>query len=340
VGLEPFISRGKKEDETLAQFGTRRLGREAFEALIDPMASGIFAGDPERMSLKSCFPRINEIETEYGSLIRGMIRLQLKARREGKGKGPGPGPGGHLTSFAQGMSEMTDCLTTELGSRIRLSSKVDNIGREGARFQVLLADGGIEESDALILASPAHAQSEMLRELSPDLAGVLRGIDYPPLSVVCMGYREQDLGSYLDGFGFLIPSKEKRGILGTIVDSNVFPNRAPDGSVLLRSMVGGSRAPGQAQLDDEPMTDMVRAELKSIMGIDAEPEFRKIYRHDRAIPQYHVGHARKLLAIDDVLQNHPGLMLTGNAFKGVSLNDCIANAWLTAEKFTLDHNLV
>ena len=126
VGLEPFIGRGKDQDETLAAFGSRRLGREAFQALIDPMASGVFAGDPEKMSVKSCFPRINEIETEYGSLIRGMIKLQIKAKKEGR-KGPGPGPGGHLTSFAHGMSEMTDRLTRELGDHIRTNATVHNL---------------------------------------------------------------------------------------------------------------------------------------------------------------------------------------------------------------------
>jgi oxygen-dependent protoporphyrinogen oxidase len=332
VALEPFIGRGEAEDETLAEFGARRLGSEAFEALIDPMASGVFAGDPEKMSLKSCFPRINEIETEYGSLIRGMIRLQMKARREGKGKGPGPGPGGHLTSFAHGMSEMTDCLTESMGHRIRTGTRVEHISPLGDGYKLTMTGGVTVESDVVILASPAYTQARMLQDTAPDIALLLNGISYPPLSVVCIGYREPDLGEYLDGFGFLIPSKEKRGILGTIVDSNVFPNRAPQGSVLLRSMVGGSRSADKARLPDNELTDMVRSELKAIMGVDAEPEFMRVYRHEKAIPQYHVGHARRLLAIEEALKKHPGLVLTGNAFKGVSLNDCIQNAWLTAEK--------
>jgi oxygen-dependent protoporphyrinogen oxidase len=148
--------------------------------------------------------------------------------------------------------------------------------------------------------------------------------------VICTGYREQDLNRNLDGFGFLIPSTEKRGILGTIFDSNVFPNRAPEGSVLLRSMVGGSRSEENAHLGDDALADLVRGDLKSILGVNAEPELTRVYRHDRAIPQYHVGHAQRLEAIDEALGKYPGLILTGNAFKGVSLNDCIANAWQTA----------
>jgi oxygen-dependent protoporphyrinogen oxidase len=331
VGLEPFISKGGKEDETLADFGTRRLGKEAFEALIDPMASGVFAGDARTMSLKSCFPRINEIETEYGSLIRGMLRLQFKARREGTGKGPGPGPGGHLTSFDQGMSEMTDTLAGQLGDRVKLNAPVESIDRQGNRFLISFFGGASSETDVIVLATPAYVQGEILQDMAPDIALLLNGIDYPPLSVVCTGYRAEDMSKPVDGFGFLIPSSEKRDILGTVFDSNVFPNRAPQGSILLRSMVGGSRNPGAASLNDQELTSLVQNELKSIAGINTEPDFVRIYRHKRAIPQYHIGHAQKLSAIDQALHKHSGLTLTGNAFKGVSLNDCIQNAQLTAQ---------
>ena len=318
-------------DETLGQFATRRLGREAFERLIDPMASGVFAGDASKLSLKSCFPRIHEIETEYGSLIRGLIKLQLKAKREGKKNTPGPGPGGTLTSFANGMSALTDSLAGQLGSRIRMATAVNDINRNGNRYQLQLASDGVEESDVLILAAPAHAQARLLQAMDPALAGLLGEIPYPALSVCCFGYRKQRVGQLLDGFGFLIPSKEQRAILGTIVDSNVFPGRAPQDSVLLRSMVGGARTPELAMLPDEQLINRVRSDLQDILGLKAEPDFIRIFRHKKAIPQYLVGHAARLGAIDDKLQKHPGLVLTGNAFKGVSLNDCVVNAWKTAQ---------
>jgi len=318
-------------DETLAQFATRRLGREAYERLIDPMASGVFAGDASRLSLKSCFPRIHEIESEYGSLIRGLIKLQRKAKREGRKNTPGPGPGGTLTSFANGMSVLTDRLAEQLGSRIRLASAVKDISRSGNRYQLQLADNSAEESDVLILAAPAHTQARMLQAMDPVLAGLLGEIPYPALSVCCFGYRKKQVGHVLDGFGFLIPSKEQRAILGTIVDSNVFPGRAPEGSILLRSMVGGARTPELALLEDEQLISRVRSDLQDILGLRAEPEFIRIFRHTRAIPQYLVGHAARLEAIDEKLQRHPGLVLTGNAFKGVSLNDCVVNAWKTAQ---------
>ena len=318
-------------DETLAEFGTRRLGSEAFDKLIDPMASGVFAGDATRLSLKSCFPRIHEVETEYGSLIRGLIKLQIKAKREGKKKTPGPGPGGRLTSFDKGMSALTDSLAEQLGSRIRIASPVTDINRSGNRYLLQLGSGEEVESNALILAAPAYAQAGMLKSLDPALSTLLDEIPYPALSVVCFGYRKQRVGQVLDGFGFLVPSKEQRAVLGTIVDSNVFPGRAPEDSILLRSMVGGARTPEYALLPDEKLISRVRSDLQDILGLGAEPDFIRIFRHEKAIPQYVIGHAARLEAIEDRMQHHPGLVLTGNAFKGVSLNDCVVNAHKTAQ---------
>jgi oxygen-dependent protoporphyrinogen oxidase len=229
------------------------------------------------------------------------------------------------------MSELTDSLASQLGSRIRVATPVEDIGRNAGRYQLQLENGEAEETDVLILAAPAHAQARMLQALDPALAGLLAGIPYPALSVCCFGYRRQQVGQVLDGFGFLIPSKERRAVLGTIVDSNVFPGRAPEGSILLRSMVGGARTPELALLDDEQLIDRVKADLQDILGLRAEPDFIRIFRHTRAIPQYVVGHAARLTAIDGHLQRFPGLLLTGNAFKGVSLNDCVVNAWKTAQ---------
>jgi oxygen-dependent protoporphyrinogen oxidase len=331
VMYELFAGGTDNPDETLAEFGIRRLGREAFERLIDPMASGVFAGDATKMSVKSCFPRICEIEAEYGSLIRGLIKLQMKARKEGKKDTPGPGPGGRLTSFSLGMSALTDTLALMLGSRVHTASPVAGISRNNKLYTLHMADGTDEETDVLILAVPAFAQSGILKAYQPELAGLLSGIEYPALSVVCLGYREDRIDPYLDGFGFLVPSGEQRSILGTIVDSNVFPGRAPAGHALFRTMVGGARTPQLAELPDDQLLDRVRADLKDIAGLAAEPEFTRIFRHEKAIPQYVVGHGARLEAIDRLLEKHPGLVLTGNAFRGVSLNDCVVNAWKTAQ---------
>ncbi|MBE9549885.1 MAG: protoporphyrinogen oxidase [Proteobacteria bacterium] len=322
-------------DETLEEFATRRLGSEAFDRLIDPMASGVFAGDARKLSLKSCFSRIHEVETEYGSLIRGLLKLQKKARKEGNKIKPEAGPGGILTSFGNGMSVLTDALAAQLGPRIRLNTVVQDISRAGKRYLLQTADGGEHESDILILAAPAHAQARMLQAFDPGLAGLLTEIPYPALSICCFGYRKQQVGKVLDGFGFLVPSKENRAVLGTLVDSNIFPGRAPDDSILLRSMIGGARAPELALLPDAELISRVKADLKDILGVNAEPDFIRIFRHQRAIPQYNVGHAARLKSIEEKLQAHPGLTLTGNAFKGVSLNDCVVNAEKIAEALSV-----
>ena len=328
---EVFTRKTDRADETLEQFGTRHLGREAFEKLIDPMASGVFAGDARTMSLKSCFPRIHEVDSEYGSLIRGLIKLQREARRSGKKDTPGPGPGGILTSFKGGMSVLTDALTAGLGSRVRVNAPVQGISRNGGLYTLHLEDGSSEDFDALVLATPAYAQAKMLRDMAPGISELVGGIQYPALAVVCLGYSKEKAGSCLDGFGFLVPSRENRDILGTVVDSNIFPDRAPPGSVLFRSMVGGARKSQLAGLPDEQLLDLVRSNLKDILGLSAEPDFASIYRHEKAIPQYLVGHADRLAAIDRQLETFPGLVMTGNAFRGVSLNDCVLNASKTAQ---------
>jgi protoporphyrinogen/coproporphyrinogen III oxidase len=327
---EILVGGTDKTDESLAEFATRRLGREAFEKLIDPMASGVFAGDATKMSLTSCFPRIHEVEAQYGSLIRGLVRLQMQARASGKKNIPGPGPGGRLTSFGQGMSALTDTLADRLGTRLRKSAPLVSISRDGGRYTLHLADGSQADAEALILAVPAYAQLGILREFDAQLAQLIGGIGYAPLAVVCLGYEQTSKAATLDGFGFLVPSREQRSILGTIVDSNVFPGRAPAGHMLLRTMVGGARSPRLAELPDDLLLDRVRSDLHDITGLTAEPVFGRIFRHEQAIPQYVVGHAARLKAIDQALARHPGLVLSGNALRGVSLNDCVVNAWKTA----------
>lgn len=335
IPFEMVIPRGRVDDETLAEFATRRLGREAYEKLIDPMASGVYAGDADKLSLKSCFSRIHEIEQQYGSLIRGLISLQKKARRERKKDMPSASPGGKLTSFYDGMATMTDALAAQLatghGDKIRLSSPVASVSRSGNRYAVHLAGGSVEEADRVVLASPAYAQAAMLRDIAPDISMVLDKIPYPPLTVCCLGYRAKDIDCNLDGFGFLVPSREKRKILGTLWDTSIFPNRAPEGHILLRSMIGGARRPDLALMPDDVMIDAMRSELSEIMGLKADPVFARTYRHEKAIPQYNIGHAAGLAAIDAALAKHPGLALSGNAYRGVSLNDCIENAYKVAE---------
>ncbi|WP_455209292.1 protoporphyrinogen oxidase [Kaarinaea lacus] len=334
IALETLVPRASKAEETLAEFAIRRLGREAYEKLIDPMASGVFAGDPEKMSVNSCFPRIKEIEQQYRSLIVGLIKLQIQAAKAGNSNRPQAGPAGKLTSFFNGMSELSDAIATRLGERLQLSTEVESLTRDANRYILDLSDGRQEEAERIILATPAYGQAGILKDLAPDIAQLLAGIDYPPLAICCLGYRSDKIRQDLNGFGFLVPSRERKKILGTLWDVSIFPNRAPDGYVLLRTMVGGARAADYAVEDQDALADMVRSELASIMGIDATPDFVKTYRHGKSIPQYSLGHAKRLKAINQYLQKHPNLILTGNAYKGVALNDCVANAYRIADSLT------
>ncbi len=327
----PFISPAPHGvDETLADFGRRRLGKEALDKLIAPMVSGIFAGDPETMSLVSCFPRIAELEREYGGLVRAMILLAKQKKKDiadGKVVSSAAGPGGVLTSFRDGIQFLTDALSASLGTVITPDSHVVAVEKShGAPYRVRCEDGRDVEADIVIVASPAFAAAGMLDNLDPAMTSVLRQIPYASMTVVCFGYERERVSHPLDGFGYLIPKKEGRSILGTLWDSSMFENRAPEGKVLLRSMMGGACFPEYVRLSDDEVRTRVMHDLKDVMGITAEPSFVRIFRHEQAIPQYVVGHSTRLSALDERLQAHPGLILTGNSYRGIGLNDCVAAA--------------
>lgn len=332
VMAEMIIPGNAKEEETLAEFARRRLGAEAYRKLIDPMASGIYAGNAEMLSLRACFPKVYELERKYGGLIRGMLNLQRERKKQGSRDKVGAGPGGVLTSFQGGMGELIQSLKSFLGERLRLGYRAVSLERKQKRYIQHFSDGSSFEADVVVIASPAYAAAEMLRNLDKKVSLSVAEIPYPSVAVACFGYRKEKIRADLDAFGYLIPSGEKRKILGTLYDSSIFPNRAPEGYVLLRSMVGGSRASHLAMEPEPRLVDMIRKELADIVGITAEPDFLRIYRHELAIPQYTVGHLERLKSIETLLGKHPGLFLTGNAYRGISVNDCIENSAKLAEK--------
>ncbi len=314
------------EDETLGDFGRRRLGDEALDKLIAPMVSGIFAGDPETMSLKSCFPRIHQLEQEYGGLIKAMVMLAKQKKQErkaGKAVASAAGPGGVLTSFENGIQELADHTAAGVKGEVRTGAGVEKIVKKEGGFELRLSGGDALDVDVVISAAPAHDLSGMVEELAPGVKAILDEIPYATMNVICFGYEREKIARDLDGFGYLIPKKEGKDILGTLWDSSIFPNRAPEGKVLLRSMMGGATNPGAIDLSEDEVIARTRANLKDIMGIDAAPDFARVFRHPRAIPQYTVGHQKRLLALDEGLQKIPGFYLTGNAFFGVGLNDCV-----------------
>jgi oxygen-dependent protoporphyrinogen oxidase len=334
---EIAVPKGGGNDETLANFARRRLGREAFEKLIDPMASGIYAGDPEKMSLKSCFPRIFDLESNYGSLIRALMKLKREARKTGKKVGPGPG--GVLTSFYDGMEVFIRALKTFLGDRLKTESRVISIDKKGDIYTVFFSDNSKIEAERVVLATPAHATAEIVKDFDKKLSTVTGDIPYPPVSVVCLGYMKSKIKQSLDGFGFLVPKREDRSILGTLWDSSIFPNRAPEGHVLLRSMLGGARATALALQDNDRLAHTVMQELETIMNIKTQPDFVKAYIHEKGIPQYISGHGKRLETIDTIVNGHTGFYITGNSYRGIGVNDCIENSYKLAERIFNDWKL-
>jgi oxygen-dependent protoporphyrinogen oxidase len=335
LSMEPFIS-GPPEgvDETLASFGRRRLGSEALQKLISPMVSGIFAGDPETMSLKSCFPRIAELERDYGSLVMAMFRLAGKKRRErkeGKVVSSAAGPGGVLTSFNDGIQALTDLLAARLGhGSVITGRRVGKIKTGNSSPFAVLTEKEEYDADAVILATPSYASAGVLAELDRNMSSVLGEIPYASMTVICFGYDRERIEHDLDGFGYLIPKQEGMHTLGTLWDSSIFANRAPEGKVLLRSMMGGACFPEYISLSDEEVEKRVREDLRITMGIKESPSFVRIFRHPKAIPQYTTGHYKRLDALEEGQKSHPGLFLTGNSYRGIGLNDCVATAERTA----------
>lgn len=313
-------------DESVESFVSRRVGREFYEKLIDAMSTGIYAGDPSKMSMKSCFPKVYFLEKKYGGLIKGLIALK-KQKKDAKAQ-----PSAVLMSFRAGMSELIQSLESHLSSKILKGKRVLNIDRKNNHFLVHLEDGNVIDAEKVILACPAHESAEILKGLSKELSDILRTIPYPPLSVVAFGFRKEQIGFGTSLYGFLIPHREGRKILGTLFDSSIFPNRAPEGYVLLRTMIGGRRAPELSMLPDEKLIDTALSELKPLLDIKGQPEFIKIFRWERAIPQYELGHEEKLSLMEQILSKFPGVYLTGNAYRGVSVNDCIENSMKLAER--------
>jgi oxygen-dependent protoporphyrinogen oxidase len=322
-------------DETVADFILRRLGREVLEKLIDPMCSGIYAGDPYRMSIRHCFPRIKELEQEYGSLIRALINLRRQKKHAGGSSeaNVSAAPGGTLTSFREGIQVFTDALAGRLGDRLKTGATVNGISRDNDIFKVD-SSAGVFEADVAVIAVPAHAAAEMTRDLDREISEAVAGIPYPHVAVVCLGYRKEKVGHALDGFGFLVPGIERRKILGTLWDSSIFPDRAPEGHALLRTMLGGARYPEMADMEDGKIGDLVLQELRQILGLKSDPEFVRIYRWQKAIPQYTLGHGRILERLANAVARHPGLHITGNAYRGIGINDCVENAYRLAEEIT------
>ncbi|RUM45148.1 MAG: protoporphyrinogen oxidase [Desulfurobacterium sp.] len=322
-----FLVPPKKDnlDETLSSFAKRRIGEEALEKLLDPMVAGIFAGDPDKMSLKATFPAIYRLEKRYGGLIKGLIAKMKEAKKSGK-KASGPaGPGGVLTSFIGGVSDLVEALERELRDSLKIGVEVLSLEETSNGWKITYSDGEKtyeEVFDAVVLSTPSYVSAELLKNVDPEISSLLSQIEYSPISVVALGFEKRGLGHDLDGFGFLVPRRERRKVLGVLWDSSVFPNRAPKGKVLLRVMIGGARQPELALLPEDELVKIALKELKRIMKIRHYPEKVKVFKHERGIPHYTLGHAERVERIFQLAKKHRGLYFCNNAYTGVGVNDC------------------
>jgi oxygen-dependent protoporphyrinogen oxidase len=324
---EPLGRRAPEGDESIFAFASRRIGREAATVMVDSMVSGVFAGDARALSLRACFPRMWDLEHTYGSLVKALIAT----RRSRKKEDAAGAPAGRLTSFVDGMSELVDTLAERLGPAVRLSSPATFVKRTDEGGWLVGVRGATIEADAVVMTGPASEAATLLYPLDQSLAEDLHRIPTAPLAVVCLGYDSASAGP-LPGFGFLVPRSERLRILGALWETSIYPNRAPQGKALLRIMIGGALDPDAARLPDAEMLRTVREELQRTMGLHAVPEFALIVRHHRGIPQYVGGHLDRLARIDASLTRLPGLHLAGNSYRGVSINNCIAEAATVCEQ--------
>ena len=339
-------------DESLGEFVRRRCGREAFERLVQPLVGGIYTADPEKLSLLATLPRFIEMEQQHGSLIRGALR-----QSRSKSSGTSGARYGLFVSLPNGIEELASALIARVAQFADIHCGVNVRAvrpRSDGRFDVerdgvgSLFQGGPtpldtqsfstgclekhsrplsapEQFDAIILAVPSYVAASLLAEGCSTLSAELNRIEYASTVVVASGHKLADIDHPLDAFGLVIPHIERRQVLAVSFTSRKFPGRAPDGRVLLRTFVGGALQPELCELDNSAILDLVRRELRDLLGVRGEPDFAVPFRHTRAMPQYHVGHLELVAQIRAATAKCPGLALAGNFLAGVGIPDSIAS---------------
>jgi protoporphyrinogen/coproporphyrinogen III oxidase len=329
---EPFI--GKSEDgyyQSIADFVRRRLGDEFLDYAIDPFVSGVYAGDPGSLSVKSAFPKLYRLEEVYGGLIKGMI----KGAKERKARAEKSKDRAKMFSFINGMQSFPEAIVEKLGGGVRYGCEVGTVARSGNRWGVSYTERGVPreiDSDIVLSALPAYRAASIFRGLDEELARHLNEIYYPPVKMLFLGYREGDVGRALDGFGFLIPEKEKRSFLGAIWSSALFPGRAPEGMAAFTLFIGGARAPGCLDADPDRLHQAVLSEFSEIMAIKEAPVFVHDRIWEKAIPQYTLGYIEHERYFQQFESNHSGLFLSGNYRGGISVGDCVIRSDLLYKK--------
>jgi oxygen-dependent protoporphyrinogen oxidase len=324
-----------QDDESLAAFVRRRLGREALERMAQPMVGGIYTADPESLSLRATMPRFLEMERRDRSLILSMWKAGRRAAEDARhGRGASGARYSLFLSFDEGTQVLTDAVAARLPeASVRLNTKVSALRPEpGARRWTVTTDGGETfNADAVCLALPAYAAARLLRDVDDPLADELEAIPYASTATVNLAYRRADVPHPLDGFGFVVPFVERRATLACTFSSVKFSGRAPEGHALLRAFVGGALQPEMFELEEDRMVEAVRRDLRDLLGVEAAPLFAHVEKWPRSMAQYHLGHAARVARLRARLCELPTLALCGNAYGGAGLPDCVRAGEAAAE---------
>src|SRR5277367_1811242 len=337
IASEPFKkSRPPTEEESVATFVRRKFGNEILEYLVAPFVSGVYAGDPEKLSLKAAFPTLDEWERHYGSVLRGAMKS--RPPKEQRTSAP------PLCSFTHGVAALPRAMAAKLGDAMHYETRAVSIDLAGAgqhagagaglACEIHIVCNGQEQSvtaGAVVVATPAYAAAHMLETSSPHLAQTLSGIAYAPVAVVACTYYRQQVGDPLEGFGFLVPRGEKVRTLGTVWNSSLFPGRAHEGSVTITSFIGGATDPDVMNLHEENIAAIVTEENARILGITGPPVETAVWKYPRALPQYNLGHGHIVEAIHSGERTSPGLFFAGNYLEGPAVGKCVENGFQTAE---------
>jgi oxygen-dependent protoporphyrinogen oxidase len=326
-------------DETLGAFVTRRLGRAAYENLIEPLMSGIYAGDGDKLSLQSTFPYLRDLELEHGGLVKGTLALRRerlrKVRTNGNSPSPTPGSRSMFLTPMTGLVEIIEALVQHLemnGVELRLCTTVQSVSQNAHEYSVILTNGESMPADGVILATPSYVTAELIADFAPDLADELRPIEYVSTATVTLAYRESDLLRPLDGYGYVIPRREGRKALACTWTSTKFPHRAPEGYALLRVFIGRAGQESEIAWDESALLTIAQEELRLTLGITATPLLWRIFKWEKSMPQYNLGHPERLGRIERRLAAYPGLALAGNAYQGIGIPDCIHSGEMAIEK--------
>ena len=333
MGLDLFIPPKRDgQDETLADFVRRRLGEEALDKIAEPLMSGIHNAESDRQSILATFPRFRALEEKYGSLIRGMLATRRQAHAAGLNEREVSYSA--FVSLRGGLGDLVEALVSALSEiSLLIGRRVEGIGYDPngtPPYRVQLADGQVLAGDVVVLATPAYIAADLVAHFASELAIGLRAIRYVSTGTISLAYRRSEVGHPLNGFGFVIPRSERRWINACTWTSTKFNHRAPGDHVLLRVFFGGSRHPEMVEWPNERLLATVRDELRDIMGITARPVFTRVYRWPLATPQYDVGHLDRVARLEALCP--PGLYLTGSAYRGIGIPDCIRQGKETAAR--------